>query len=311
MGVPTLGLGIGWRPELAWAIERLTTPATRGGIRRPDQAADVPQPTLQFVELVAEDFDPDRLPHSVERLLDQGVTVIPHGVSLSLGSAERPSRDRLRKLARLAEVCRAPLVSEHIAFVRGGGCETGHLLPVQRTREMLDILVENIRLALDVLPVPLALENIATLVEWPQSEMETADFLGEIVSRTGVHLLLDLENIYANSRNHDADGTGELAEGVDLIERLPWDRIAYVHVAGGVEAQTQDAPIAFHDTHTGPVPGPVFQLIEELFARVEVPGMMLERDGRFPPEPELIAELDAIAAAAARGRLRRGACHAA
>jgi uncharacterized protein (UPF0276 family) len=276
---PALGLGIGWRPELALAIDR-----------RPD---------LGFVEILAEDLcSHGPLPAPVERLRQRGVPLIPHGVSLSLGGAEPPDRHALAHLARLAERVAAPLVSEHLAFVRAGGVETGHLLPLPRTREALDIVVANVRMARDALPVPLALENIATLLEWPDPDMDEAAFLTEVLVRTDTLLLLDIENVYANARNHGYDPRA-------FLDRLPLERIAYAHVAGGVERGG-----VYHDTHTFPVPRPVLDLVEELCARAEVPGVMLERDDHFPTEAELNAELDAIAAARARGMARREACRA-
>jgi uncharacterized protein (UPF0276 family) len=285
MTLRTLGLGIGWRPELAWTIDRHA-----GG------HAESGGPSLNFVEIVAEDFGADRsLPPLLQRLRDRGLSIIPHGVSLSLGSAEPPSHDRLDRLARLADRCQAPLVSEHVAFVRGGGRETGHLLPVPRTRETLDILVENIQRAKAALPVPLALENIATLMEWPGAELDAADFLCELLRRADVLLLLDLENVYANCRNHGGEPAAFLA-------RLPLERIAYVHVAGGIERGG-----LFHDTHTCAVPPAVLELVTEVYSRTDVPGVMLERDGHFPPEPVLLAELSAIHAAAALGEDKRRA----
>jgi len=316
---PQLGLGIGWRPELAWTIDR----HARGGPSPADSpsatgVAYSRRPVIDFVEIIAEDFDPSEpLPPALARLKERGLTIIPHGVSLSLGSAEPPSRKRLDHLASLAERCDAPLVSEHIAFVRGGGHETGHLLPVPRTREMLDILVENIALAQAALGVPLALENIATMLEWPGGEMDDAEFLCELLRRTGVLLLLDLENVYANCLNQGRDphileqsSNGARLETcptlsrnpVDFLDRLPLERVAYVHVAGGFERHG-----LFHDTHTEPAPQAVFDLVSELYARTDVPGVMLERDGHFPPEPELLAELSAIESAAWRGRSRREA----
>src|SRR5205085_90607 len=134
--------------------------------------------------------------------------------SLSLGGAEPLDRDRLTALASLAERVAAPLVSEHIAFVRGGGVESGHLLPLPRTRDAVEVLVANVRAAQAVLPVPLALENIATLFGWPDAEMDEAEFLTEILERTNALLLLDLANVYANARNHGYDPAV-------LVGRLP------------------------------------------------------------------------------------------
>jgi uncharacterized protein (UPF0276 family) len=261
-----LGLGAGWRPELALMLER---------------RAD-----LGFVELLAEDFWLERAPPvAVEVLRDRGVTTVVHGVSLSLGSAEPPDRDRLAALARLARRSHAPLVSEHLAFVRAAGIESGHLSPLPRTREALETVVRNVRAAQAVLPVPLALENVATLFEWPDAEMSEADFLGEVLDRTDALLLLDLANLYANARNHGVDAG-------PYLSRIPLERIAYVHIAGGFT----DADGLYHDTHAHAVPAPVLALLHELCARVHPPGVLIERDDRFPPDAVFNAELDAVAA---------------
>jgi uncharacterized protein (UPF0276 family) len=271
-----LGLGIGWRRELA--------PAT---LRRAD---------LGFVEILAEDFfDATEMPPALQQLRDRSVMVVPHGVGLSLGGAEPIQEWRIEALARLTQVVQAPLVSEHLAFVRAGGLETGHLLPLPRTRDMLDIVIDNIHQVEARLPVPLALENLATLFEWPTAEMDEAAFIMEILQRTEAMLLLDVENIYANSRNLGVDPRA-------LLDRLPLERIAYVHVAGGFEANG-----IYHDTHGDKVPAGVLELLEELCARVAIPGVMLERDDHFPPEAELNAELDALLSALHQGQLRRTA----
>jgi uncharacterized protein (UPF0276 family) len=268
-----LGRGVGWRPQLDGAIAR-----TDG---------------LGFVEVVAEAIGPRGLPRGVAAARERGLRVVPHGVSLSLGGAERPDRGRLAHLASVAERVDAPLVSEHIAFVRAGGRESGHLLPVPRTREALEILAENVAIAQDALPVPIALEHVAALVDWPDAEMDEAAFLGELLERTGALLLLDLSNLYANAHNHGYDARAALG-------RFPLERIAYVHVGGGT---FRDG--VYHDTHAHPVVPGVLRLVDHLFALTDAPGVMLERDDDFPPEAELAAELRAIEDAARRGDERR------
>lgn len=267
LGIPALGLGIGWRPELALAIHR---------------RAD-----LGFIEIVAEDFDSQApLPEPIVQLRDRGLSVVPHGVSLSLGSAEPLEPARLEALARIAERVEAPFVSEHIAFVRGGGRETGHLLPLPRTRDAVEIVVANIRAAQAALPVPLVLENVATLFEWPDAEMDEAAFLTEVLERSESLLLLDIANVHANASNQGYDA-------VELLERIPLERIAYAHIAGGIERQG-----LYHDTHAHRVMPEVLDLLRELAKRIEIPAVMLERDDAFPSDVDLHAELDAIADAA-------------
>ncbi|GAA0577384.1 DUF692 domain-containing protein [Streptomyces crystallinus] len=269
-----LGTGIGWRPEIADAVERL--------------------PGVDWVEVVAENLCPGRLPESLVRLRARGVTVVPHGVSLGLGGADRPDAGRLAELAARAEALSSPLVTEHIAFVRAGGAltasprlEAGHLLPVPRTWDALEVLCENVRIAQDHLPVPLALENIAALVNWPDEDMTEGQFLAELVDRTGVRLLIDVANLHTNRVNRGEDPAKALAE-------LPVEAIAYVHVAGGVEKDG-----VWHDTHAHPVGAEVLEVLAELVGRVSPPGVLLERDDAFPPEAELAGELSAIRAVVA------------
>lgn len=260
------GVGIGWRPEIAAYVADL--------------------PGLRFTEVVAESVRPANPPPALLALKERGVTVIPHGVRLNLGGAEPVDPGRVAHMARCAEAFGAPLVSDHIAFVRAGGMEVGHLTPVPRTREAVDVIAANVRRAQADLPVPIALEPIAALFDWPDEELTEAQFLTEILDRTGASLLLDIANVYANARNRGQEPTA-------LLDALPLDRVAYVHVAGGEEADG-----VYHDTHTDPTPPAVLDLIRELCARHRPPALMLERDGRYPPAAELSAELDAIAAAA-------------
>jgi uncharacterized protein (UPF0276 family) len=277
-----LGLGIGWRPQIALATDRI---------------AD-----LGFVEITAENFpSAAALPAHLHVLRERGLAVVPHGIGLSLGGAERVAPGRVRHLAALARAMNSPLVSEHIAFVRAGGTEAGHLLPIPRTAAALRVLVENVKAAQDQLPVPLALENISALFEWPERDYDEADFLAELVDRTGVHLLLDVANVYANARNLGGDPGS-------FFSRLPLDRIAYVHMGGGFESEPDGV---YHDTHAHDVPEGAIDLLAELVSRVEVPGVMLERDDNFPGERELKSEMERIRRAVVRGRgVRQGVAHA-
>ncbi|WP_409468966.1 DUF692 domain-containing protein [Streptomyces sp. HC307] len=276
-----LGTGIGWRPEIADAVEAM--------------------PGVDWVEIVAENVCPGHLPDALLRLRERGVTVVPHGVSLGLGAAERPDPARLTALAERAEALGSPLVTEHIAFVRAGGpltaspqLEAGHLLPVPRTRDALDVLCENVRIAQDALPVPLAVENIAALISWPGEEMTEGQFLYELADRTGVRLLIDVANLHTNHVNRGEDPAKALVE-------IPLEALAYVHVAGGFERDG-----VWHDSHAHPVPQPVLDILTDLASRVSPPGVLLERDENFPEPVELERELVAIRDALEEGRARGG-----
>lgn len=239
------GVSAAWRPELATML----LAAARAG-------------EISFTEVVSENLDPAAIPDELAALADLGVTVIPHGVTLGLAGADLPDPDRLQRLADLATVLGAPLVSEHIAFVRAGSVgmddgdgphaavlEAGHLMPAPRTAEALDVLVANITAAQAALPVPLALENIAALFVWPEDDYDEPDYLRELVARTGVGLVLDLANIYASCVARGVDAEAEL-------RRYPLESVAYVHIAGG-----RFADDLYLDTHADPICPEVLDLL--------------------------------------------------
>ncbi|GAA1102021.1 DUF692 family multinuclear iron-containing protein [Tsukamurella strandjordii] len=267
------GVSAAWRPEIARMLEQ----AARAG-------------EISFTEVVAENLDPSALPADLLTLAGLGVTVIPHGVTLGLAGADLPDPERLRRLADLAVAFDAPLVSEHVAFVRAGEVgtddeeaphaavlEAGHLMPAPRTAESLAVLVENVRAAQAALPVPLALENIAALFAWPEDDYDEPTYLRELVDRTGVGLVLDLANLYASCL---ARGLDPLAE----LRRYPLEAVAYVHIAGG----RFDGEL-YLDTHADPIRPEVLELLaawrdsQPALGCVSagqgyVPGVLLERD---------------------------------
>jgi uncharacterized protein (UPF0276 family) len=266
-----LGLGIGWRPQLAAAIER-----------RED---------LGFVELMAESLDPldplNSLPRPVRALKKRGVKIVLHSTMLSLGGAEPLARRRVERLAALADRTGATLVSDHVCFVRAGSVESGHLLPITHDEDGLAALVENVEAATKVLPVPLALENIASFIRLPGATMSEPQLFTRLFGATRALLLLDVANLWANALNLGLDP-------IAWLDGMPLHRLAYVHLAGGLQRGA-----LYHDTHAHPLPRGPLDLLGVLAQRAPIPGAMLERDDHFPGEHELHAELDAIAREAA------------
>ena len=262
------GVGIGWRPE----IDRLRGRAPRACASWRWSPRGCPRPGRSRRACAAAGARRD--------------CRTPWGVGSLSAAPSRSIRPGSPTWPLWRQQVDAPLVSEHIAFVRAGGLEAGHLLPLPRTREAVDAVCAN---------VAARRPNCRYRSRWrpsprwwsgPSDELDEADFLTEILDRTGALLLLDVANVHANARNR---GTDPLA----LLDRLPLERVAYVHVAGGAEHGG-----FYHDTHTDPVPAAVLELVGALCARQRPPALLLERDGHYPPAAELRAELDALAAAA-------------
>jgi uncharacterized protein (UPF0276 family) len=140
-------------------------------------------------------------------------------------------------------------------------------------------------------------ENVATLINPPGSDRDEATWVTEIVLGSNCELLLDLHNLYANAVNFKFDA-------VDFIERIPSQRVATIHLAGGKWIGAADSRRLLDD-HLHDVPDPVYELLTEVGARVSRPlTVILERDGHFPTIDCLLQQLDRARQALALGRAR-------
>ena len=138
------------------------------------------------------------------------------------------------------------------------------------------------------IPVPFLLENITYMFEWPDSNMSDADFLNLICRETGAGLLLDLENVYINSRNHGFDPH-------EFIDALPRGLVHEIHLAGGITVCENflDRPF-LADSHSHPVPDAALDLLDRVLVR-QTPGtIILERDDRLDATDEILDDVARI-----------------
>ncbi len=272
-------VGLGWRPEIAAALAH-----------RLDR--------IDLVEVIAENFMDRRGPAALRALASE-VPVVLHGVSLGLASVHRVDERRLARLARLAEAARLPMWSEHLAFVRAGGREIGHLAAPPRTPATIEGTLRNLARATAIVGTAPALENIATLIDPPASTLDECAWIGAIARHADAALLLDLHNLYANAINFGADPQAMLA-------RLPLERVRTVHLSGGVWIEEPGGKRErLLDDHLHDVPTPVYELLETLAARAPQPlDVVIERDGRYPSMDDLLVQVGLARTALARGRDR-------
>ncbi len=258
-GLRLVRFGLGWRPELGAGI-----------VAHLDR--------IDVLEVLAEDYvDATRDQRRALRFLKSQVPVVVHGTSLGLASTEPVDRRRLDDLARVVGWLEPELWSEHLAFVRGGGTEVGHLAAPPRNEATLEGLLRNVEEARRVTGSLPLLENVASLIEPPLCTFDEASWLHAVLAATECDLLLDLHNVYANATNFGFDAE-------TLVRALPADRIGAVHLAGGRRIERGRVL----DDHLHGVPDEVFALL----GCVSAPNVILERDGNYPPIEELLAELD-------------------
>lgn len=235
---------------------------------------------------------------AIRNLVDR-IPLALHGVGLSIGTDAPLDEDYLDGVAQAVEDLRTPSYSEHLAWTKVPGIDIANLLPVPRNRAAADLLVPKIRQVQARLPVPFSIENISYVFDFPDGEMSDAEFFNLLFRETGVGMLLDVENLYVNSRNHGFDPRA-------FLDELPEDVVTDVHAAGGplVHRPYLDAP--FHaDDHSHPVPEEALDLLEHALLRQRPQTVVLERDNGYEQGDELLADVARLRAQAARAAALR------
>jgi uncharacterized protein len=234
------------------------------------------KPVVDWFEIISENFmiGGGRPLHILDQILEQ-YRVVQHGVSMYFGSADRPDREHLRKLKDLVKRTKTPWVSDHLCWGSVDGRYTHDLLPMPYTFEAAKITAQKIRYVRDFLEVPIAVENVSSYAEYHVSEMTEWEFLNEVVERADCGILLDVNNIYVSSQNHNFNP-------LTYINSVPAGRVAQIHIAGHSKFEKY-----ILDTHDHPVLDPVWKLYDCAIRRVGHTATLLEWDDSIPSFQEV------------------------
>jgi uncharacterized protein (UPF0276 family) len=229
------------------------------------------------------------------------IPLTAHGIGLSIGTDTPLDLAYLDEIATIIDRLKPPAYSEHLAFTRVPGRDLGNLLPLPRTTAIAESIIAKVRTVQSRIPVPFLLENITYIFDWPDSELSDAEFLSLICGETGAGILLDVENLYLNGRNHGFDPYA-------FLDGLPANAVKEVHVAGGIILHEDFLPQPLlQDTHSHPVPEAALDLLDYALDRQTPSFVVLERDDRFDAVAEI---LDDVARLRARLDRRFGESHA-
>src|SRR5882724_354899 len=184
------------------------------------------KPVCDWFEIISENFmiDGGRPLRILDQILEQ-YRVVQHGVSMYFGSAEKLNREHLTKLKRLVKRTNTPWLSDHLCWGSVDGRYTHDLLPMPYTRAVAKNTAQKIRQASDFLEIPIAVENVSSYAEFHASDMTEWEFLSEVVERADCGILLDVNNIYVSSMNHNFNP-------YDYVNNVPHHRVAQIHIAG-------------------------------------------------------------------------------
>ena len=241
---------------------------------------------LDLLEITTEDYiNRQRLLRgdADQRLLREALAALPataHGLTLSVGSVQKPNTPYLEGTRRFLEAHDIATFSEHLAFHELNGTDLGIFLPMPFEEVAIQWLRRAYNHAREALGRPFALENVTYYFPVPHCGLSEADFLRRLTEETDCSLLLDVTNIFNNAHNHGYDPIG-------FLDRLPLDRVSQIHLGGH---QTDDG--RWEDSHSAPVMEAVWPLFDEVIRRTQAEIVILERDSKFDPFDTVIEDVD-------------------
>jgi uncharacterized protein (UPF0276 family) len=241
-------------------------------------------PDLGFFEVHAENYMVDGGPfhHFLTRIRERYPLSI-HGVGLSIGADAPLDTAHLDALARLLDRYAPQSFSEHLAWSTHGDVFFNDLLPLPYTAATLQRVCDHIDQVQTRLQRRMLLENPATYVEFTASTWSEAAFIGEVVRRTGCGLLLDVNNVYVSSVNHDFNPQ-------TYLQALPLHAVGEIHLAGFAEAHDGAGDRLLIDSHGAPVSQAVWDLYAFALRLTGPVPTLIERDNDVPTLPVLLAE---------------------
>ena len=173
-----------------------------------------------------------------------------HGLSLSIGSPDELDVAFVKQVKQFLKQYNIKVYSEHLSYSKCDNAHTYDLLPIPFREDAVKHIVQRIKQAQDILEMPIVLENVSYYTS-VAAQMKESEFISAIVNESGCNMLLDVNNVYVNSFNHNY-----IAK--DFIKSLPLNKVAYIHMAG--HEQISDTVII--DTHGEAIIDPVFDLFE-------------------------------------------------
>ncbi len=201
-----------------------------------------------------------------------------HCVDMSLAGVDALDRNYLSTVKRMIVEYDPVLISDHLCFTQHGEHHFNDLLPFPYTEESLHHVCRRIDEVQDFLGRKMLIENVSMYLQFKNSVLTEAEFLSELVSRTGCGILLDINNAYVNEFNH-----GYAAK--DFIDALPLASVGEVHLAG-----FEDKKDYLIDAHNNSVSEPVWDLFKYYIQQGHCAPTLIEWDNDIPSFDVLLGE---------------------
>lgn len=250
-------IGVGFRREmLDWSL------------------ADV---QADFFEVIAENWlRRDRA--ILHEIRESGRAIYLHGVSLNLGGTAPIGKAFVQSVRALKDELESPYYSDHLS-ASGDAHQLYDLFPIPLTMDEAIRVSSRIAQVQDIMGCQIAVENATWYTNI--GDMSEPDFINEVLQRAGCRMILDVNNIVVNEKNH------QIMDLDSFVGHINPEQVSYMHVAG----HEYDADFGMYiDTHSEPVE-PATQKMARHLAQAHDLDILLEWDNDVPSMDVINQEL--------------------
>lgn len=239
------------------------------------------KPDVDWFEIITENYliDGGKPLYFLDKVREN-YPIVMHGVSLSIGSTDPLDWDYLKQVKTLAKRVEPAWISDHLCWTGVKGLNMHDLLPIPYTKEAISHIAARIREIQDFLGRQILIENVSSYLTYTESEMTEWEFISAIANEADCFILLDVNNIYVSSVNHEFNP-------LDYINAISPQHVVQIHLAGHSNEGNY-----IIDTHDAPIIQPVWDLYAATIARFGQVSTIIERDDNIPPIEILLAELN-------------------
>ena len=237
------------------------------------------RPSISWFEVLSDNFLAED-GASIDSLqeIQRHYSMVLHSVGMSIGSTDPLNKDYFKKYKKLINAINSPFVSDHLSWISIDNRYFHELLPLPYTKKIAYYVADRIRRIQDLINCPLIVENISSYLTYKESEMPEWEFINLVTDRADCGILLDINNIYVNSINHQF-------EAIDYINAMESHRIKQFHLAGYTDCGTH-----LVDTHSSKVSDSVWKLCKYALKKFGSIPILIEWDAEIPTFPILVEE---------------------
>ena len=241
------------------------------------------KPKLDFFEIIIENYlgESSHLAKQKLKQISEYYPIVGHSISMNLMGTESLDLKYLDSIKSVVKEFNIPYVSDHLCWNATGKFHHHDLLPAPYHSDIIPYVSKRAKFIQEYLEIPFGIENLSSYISWKKDEMQEWEFYNSIIKESGCFYMLDINNVYVSSMNHNFDSK-------DYLDSIIWEKVLQVHLAGHKVLGNG----IIHDTHDRAISKEVWNYYKYAWETGGPFRTLIEWDENIPNLKIVIDELD-------------------